>query len=109
MDQPKTNWRLLRIAESICSCLLTDGFCGPKNRPDCRCWIAARAAVDGLRNQSKPCLQEAWPRMFNDDERRGNLNLLVKAILSKDDELTAMHRAEAMEVSNVAKAEKERL
>ncbi|MFA5951542.1 MAG: hypothetical protein WC807_14785 [Hyphomicrobium sp.] len=38
--------------------------------------------------------------MFNDDERRGNLNLLIKAILSKDDELTAMHRAEASELSN---------
>lgn len=99
-DHPKTNWRLLRIAESICSCLLTDGFCGPKNKPDCRCWIAARAAVNGLSNQATPCLQDAWPRMFNDDERRGNLNLLIKAILSKDDELTAMHRAEASELSN---------
>ncbi len=93
-DAPKTNWRLLRIAESICSCLLTDGFCGPKQRPDCRCWIAARAAVNGLSNQANPCLLEAWPRQFNDDERRGNLNMLVKAILMKEDELTAMHKAD---------------
>jgi len=95
MSNPKTNWRLLRIAESICSCVLTDGFCGPKNKPDCRCWTAARAAMDGLKLQANPCLQEAWPRAFNDDERRGNLNLLVRAILTKDDELTAMHKAEA--------------
>lgn len=95
-ERPKTNWRLLRIAESICSCLLTDGFCGPKHRPDCRCWIAARAAVNGLSNQANPCLQEAWPRMFNEDERRGNLNMLVKAILTKEDELTAMHKVEAL-------------
>jgi hypothetical protein len=47
-------------------------------------------------NQADPCLEEAWPRMFNKDERRGNLNLLVKAILSKDDELTAMHKAERL-------------
>jgi hypothetical protein len=94
-ESPKTNWRLLRIAESICSCLLTDGFCGPKNKPDCRCWIAARAAMNGIINQANPCLLEAWPRMFNDDERRGNLNMLVKAILTKEDELTAMHKAEA--------------
>lgn len=98
-DAPKTNWRLLRIAESICSCLLTDGFCGPKNKPDCRCWIAARAAVNGLSNQANQCLADAWPRQFNDDERRSNLNLLVKAILSKDDELTAMHKAESLEQS----------
>lgn len=103
-DAPKTNWRLLRIAESICSCLLTDGFCSPKHNQDCRCWIAARAAVNGLSNQATPCLQEAWPRMFNDDERRGNLNLLIKSILAKDDELTAMHRAEAAPVPNGERA-----
>jgi hypothetical protein len=94
MTEPKTNWRLMRVAESICSCLLTDGFCAPKHKPDCRCWAAARAAMEGLRSQSNPCLDEAWPRQFNTDERRGNLNLLVKAILNKEDELTAMHRAE---------------
>lgn len=94
MSDPKTNWRILRVAESICSCVLTDGFCGPKNKPDCRCWIAARAAVQGLMNQANPVIDEAWPRMWNTDERRANLNALVKAILSKDDELTAVHRAE---------------
>lgn len=90
-----TNWRLLRIAESICSCLLTDGFCGPKNKPDCRCWIAARAAVQGLEIQADPALEEAWPSMWNKDERRTRLNQLCKTILTKEDELTAMHRAEA--------------
>lgn len=91
----KTNWRLMRVAESICACVLTDGFCIPKNKPDCRCWTAARAAVEGLGNQANPCLDEAWPRMWNTDERRANLNALCKAILTKEDELTAMHRAEA--------------
>jgi hypothetical protein len=94
MSDPKTNWRLLRIAESICSCVLTDGFCGPKNRPDCRCWTAARAAVNGLSNQANGCLDEAWPHAWNTDERRANLDSLVRSILTKDDELTAMHRAE---------------
>jgi hypothetical protein len=39
-------------------------------------------------------LLDAWPRMWDNFERRTNLSLLVSAILSKDDELTAMHRAE---------------
>lgn len=91
----KTNWRILRIAESICSCVLTDGFCGPKNRPGCRCWLAARAAVQGLQNQANACIDEAWPRMWNTDERRSNLDALAKAIITAEDELTAMHRAEA--------------
>lgn len=94
-DEPVTNWRLLRIAESICNCVMTDGFCGPKHKPDCRCWRAARAAVNGLSLQANPCLAEAWPRMWNEDERRANLDALVDAILTKEDELTAMHRAEA--------------
>lgn len=46
-------------------------------------------------NQANPCLDEAWPRMWNTDERRANLNALCKAILAKEDELTAMHRADA--------------
>jgi hypothetical protein len=91
MRQPaKTNWRLLRIAEQICSCLLTDGFCGPQNRPDCRCWTAARAAVQGLENQSDPALEAAWP-LLGREERRGRLNALVEAIKYKKDELTDEH------------------
>lgn len=101
MSRPITNWRLLRIAESICSCLLTDGFCGPKNKPDCRCWIAARAAVNGFSNQSDPALQEAWPHMWDKNERRARLNQLCNAILRSEDELTAMHRVEAAETPPV--------
>lgn len=83
----KHNWRLLRIAESICSCLLTDGFCGPEHRPDCRCWIAARAALQGLRNQSDPCLEDAWPTMPKEG-RRPRMEALCDAIGLKQDDLT---------------------
>jgi hypothetical protein len=94
MNDPKTNWRLLRIAENICSCLLTDGFCAPKNRPDCRCWIAARAAVQGLENQADPCLEEAWPNEST-EARRARLWSLIRAIRNRHDELTEEHRAAA--------------
>lgn len=93
MTQPKTNWRLLRIAENICSCVLTDGFCGPKHRSDCRCWTAARAALQGLSQQANPCLAEAWPEA-TEDERRARLDDLVRAIRTKQDGLTLEHLAE---------------
>lgn len=93
------NWRLERIASSICSCVLTDGFCSPRNKPDCRCWTAARAAVNGLENQSDPALKEAWPDVSQGDgdtrdnaARRARLNALCKAILSREDELTEEQR-----------------
>lgn len=91
MSDRRNNWRLLRIAESICTCLMTDGFCGPQDKPDCRCWIAAQAAVQGLANQSNPCLKEAWPSL-GEYEARERLDALVKAIREKSDELTARHQ-----------------
>lgn len=99
MPKPITNWRLLRIAENICSCVLTDGFCGPKNRPDCRCWTAARVALQGLSQQANPCLADAWPDLTNEEDRRDRLNDLVRAIRDRQDELTAEHkRADAASV-----------
>lgn len=104
-ESPKTNYRLLRIAESICSSVLTDGFCGPRNCPDCRCWNIARAVVQGLENQSDPCLRDAWPNIhaseFETDEieRRAYLQRLCVAIRTKRDELTAEHEATNQSVS----------
>lgn len=92
-EAPKTNWRLLRIAESICSCLLTDGFCGPRSRPDCRCWTAARAALQGIENQADPVLADAWPNL-SEEARRAMLQSLVGAIRLRADELTQEHLAQ---------------
>lgn len=86
--RPATNLRILRIAEHICSCVLTDGFCGPKNRPDCRCWVAARAALEGVRAQANPVLSEAWPAL---PDPRDHLEALVDAIRYREDDLTREH------------------
>lgn len=90
------NYRLERIADEICSCELTDGFCGPRNRPGCRCWKLARLAIRGLRTTSNPALRDAWPEYREDDMRdeaimRGKLDALCNAILNKRDELTVEH------------------
>lgn len=90
-----TNWRLLRVAGHICNSVMTDGFCNPKFKPDCRCWSAARAAIDGVKNQADPALDEAWPHMWDKHERRARLEQLCSAIKNGEDELTAMHRAES--------------
>lgn len=81
------NYPLERIANSICACVLTDGFCSPRHDPDCRCWRAARAAVEGLHSQSDPALQRAWPRMGRED-RRAHLNWLCESTLRHKDELS---------------------
>lgn len=94
------NYRLLRIANELCSCELTDGFCAPQNKPDCRCWRLAQLSVQGLRKQSDPCLADAWaevvPSRFetNELERRSLLLSLCTAIASKEDELTERFRHE---------------
>ena len=36
---------LLYAAELACIYKLTDGFCHPRNRPECRCWDAANAVM----------------------------------------------------------------
>lgn len=96
-DKPIANLRLLRIAEEICSCVLTDGFCGPKYRPDCRCWIAARVAVRGLMHQADPCLEQAFASYssISTEARRSIVESLGRAILERRDELTAEHERRA--------------
>lgn len=47
--------------------------------------------MEGVLHQANGCIDDAWPRMWNTDERRGALDGLYKAIVLKDDELTAMH------------------
>lgn len=45
--------------------------------------------------QANGCIDDAWPRMWNADERRAALDSLYKAVVLKEDELTAMHKADA--------------
>ena len=95
-ETPKWNYRLERIAETICSCDMTDGFCAPRHNPDCRCWRYAKLAVQGLRNTANPALAEAWPDA-SEDQRRVRLNRLLDAILNRSDERTAKMAALAPE------------
>lgn len=37
---------LAHAAEAACSYYLTDGFCGPRNCQQCKCWDQARAVMD---------------------------------------------------------------
>ena len=87
VHEPKANWRLLRIANHICVCNLTDGFCNPEGKPECECWTMARLAVQGLRNLADPALKDAWPDL-DPIEARAQLYKLCHAILSKRDGLT---------------------
>lgn len=41
------------IAESLCNLHLTDGFCRPGNKQDCRCWNLAKSAHNRM--------LETWP------------------------------------------------
>ncbi len=86
----KSNWRLMRVAEQLCICDLTDGFCHPQNKPDCKCWRLAALAMKGIENQSNPALEAAW---INEGEeaRRARLNALVRSITEATDELTQRH------------------
>jgi hypothetical protein len=86
----KTNWRLMRVAEQICQCDLTDGFCHPQHKPDCRCWRLAFFAMKGVENQSNPALEAAWGNE-SEEARRARLNALVRSITSASDELSQRH------------------
>jgi hypothetical protein len=96
VDRPN-NLRLLRIAECICSCVLTDGFCGPAHKPKCRCWDAARAAVQGLKNQANPSLVPGWEVTHaaylarDKADPRKVIEAVCDGILARRDELTKEH------------------
>ncbi len=51
---------LARIAETLCVCDMTDGFCLPRNKPQCRCWKLARAVYRTIGDAPNPVLQEGW-------------------------------------------------
>lgn len=40
--------RLYRAASTLCACQMTDGFCMPLNKPDCRCWKLARTVLRSI-------------------------------------------------------------
>ncbi len=80
------NHRLCRIAQEICECDLTDGFCTPSRDPTCKCWRYARLAIQGLRRQADPCLKDAWPT-FTVDASRMMLIKLCDAVSGKTERL----------------------
>jgi hypothetical protein len=50
------------IADTFCSMHLTDGFCTPSNKPDCRCKALAKTAMAQLRVRG---MQVVWPYSRN--------------------------------------------
>ncbi len=73
---------------------MTDGFCVPKYKPDCGCWVAARAAIQGIMNQADPAFAEAWTishKAFLEKDKadpRKILDAVCQSILTREDELT---------------------
>ena len=49
-----------RIAAALCVTHLTDGFCMPRNKPDCRCHSLAKAVTAELRRLPDPCFRAGW-------------------------------------------------
>lgn len=51
--------------------------------------------MEGVMQQANGCIDDAWPRMWSTDERRHALDSLYKAVVLKEDDLTAEHAAAA--------------
>jgi len=51
---------LARIAETLCVCDMTDGFCMPSHKPTCRCWGVARAVYRTMLDAPNPVVSAGW-------------------------------------------------
>lgn len=49
-----------RIAETLCNCALTDGFCAPHNKLDCQCWRLAKEIERWLMEPHGQAIHAGW-------------------------------------------------
>lgn len=56
-DRASLQPALARAAEAACIYDMTDGFCRPRNAPDCRCWKAAEVVMEAT---GMSALAVAW-------------------------------------------------
>jgi hypothetical protein len=46
--------RRYRVASTLCACHMTDGFCAPLSKPDCRCWRLADTVLRAIDDWPAP-------------------------------------------------------
>lgn len=51
---------LASIANTICACHMTDGFCMPRNNSACHCWKLALSVQRSLVDPHNSVLQAGW-------------------------------------------------
>ena len=51
---PEAQRRRYRVAATLCACQMTDGFCTPLNKPECRCWKLADTVLRAIDDWPAP-------------------------------------------------------